>query len=148
MNKILIGIDFESGTTELTEYACSLALAFNARLRLLYVAAPDPDFVGYEPGPQSVRDSRARQLRTKHVHLQKMADRLCSYGVRTDSLLVQGETATKFLEQARRWDADAVVLGNKGHGLLRKTLRGSVSEGVLKEAQCTVILVPVPSPSG
>ncbi|MFA7257274.1 MAG: universal stress protein [Kiritimatiellales bacterium] len=37
-----------------------------------------------------------------------------------------------------------VVMGSHGHGLLRKMLIGSVTEAVLREALCNVLIVPAP----
>lgn len=146
MKKILVGVDFSAGTRELVDSACRMAKAVNGCLRLLHVAAPDPCFVGYEPGPQSVRDSVARKLRTEHARLQDMADDLSSKGVQVDALLVQGETSRTLLDQAEQWGADAIVLGNRGHGVFRKAVIGSVGEGVLRDAGCAVIFLRVTPP--
>jgi nucleotide-binding universal stress UspA family protein len=37
-----------------------------------------------------------------------------------------------------------LVVGSPGHGLLRSTLLGSVSEGCIRHASCPVVVVPAP----
>ena len=144
MKNILIGVDFSAVTEALLRLGSAMARSFDGRVRLLHVAAADPDFVGYEPGPQTVRDSRAHELRAEHAQLQDMADRLCSKGIQADALMVQGKTSDTLLAQAEEWAADVIVLGNRRQGFVRKAVIGSSSEGVIKNARCPVLLVPAP----
>ena len=48
------------------------------------------------------------------------------------------------LEQARRTEADAVVLGSRGLTGIKSVLLGSVSRGVLHHADRPVVVVPPP----
>jgi nucleotide-binding universal stress UspA family protein len=49
----------------------------------------------------------------------------------------------KILAQMEKLDADLVIMGSHGHGAIYRTLLGSVSEGVLHDAACPVLIVPV-----
>jgi nucleotide-binding universal stress UspA family protein len=106
------------------------------------VSAPDPDFVGYEAGPQSVRDQRAQRLRDEHRELQRSADRLRAGGIQATALLIQGPTVEKILSEAERVAADFIVMASHGHGAVHRALLGSVSEGVLRHAAIPVTIVP------
>jgi len=46
------------------------------------------------------------------------------------------------LDVARREPADAIVLGWRGHGTIRRLLMGSVSRGVVRRATSPVLVVP------
>lgn len=46
--------------------------------------------------------------------------------------------------EARRWDADAIVLGWRGHGTFRRLLAGSVSRALAESAPCSVMVVRAP----
>ena len=146
VQKILVAIDFSPVSEAVVAHAASLAKAFSAELTLIHVAAPDPDFVGYEAGPQTVRDSRAETLHTEHRELQATAELLRQHGIATHALLIQGPTVEKILEEALRINADTIVLGSRGHGALYRALLGSVSEGVLRAAPCPLVVVPAPRP--
>ena len=45
------------------------------------------------------------------------------------------------LHEAKRFDADVIVLGWRGHGAVRRLLMGSVSRGVVRGATCAVLVV-------
>lgn len=53
-----------------------------------------------------------------------------------DTLPVEG-----ILDEAKRFAADAIVLGWRGHGALQRLLMGSVSRGVVRGATCPVLVV-------
>jgi len=142
MKKILTAVDFSEVTPRVIHVAASQARAFDAELWLLHVAAPDPDFVGFDAGPQSVRDGRAEELRQEHRELQDEAQRLRDDGVQATALLVQGPTQEKIVSEAERLQVDLIVVGSHGRGAIRRALLGSVSEGLLREAPCPVLIVP------
>ncbi|RYG25242.1 MAG: universal stress protein, partial [Burkholderiales bacterium] len=52
---ILVPVDFSDVTPKVVAAAAAFAQPFGANLVLLYVSEPEPDFVGFEPGPQAVR---------------------------------------------------------------------------------------------
>ena len=76
MKNILVTIDFEKKGQLLIEKAAEIAVKFGAKLWLVHVAAPDPEFIGYEVGPQYVRDVLAKDLREEHKLLQKFSAQL------------------------------------------------------------------------
>ena len=140
-------VDHSSISQAVIATAHSLADAFSARLWLIHVAAPDPEFVGYDAGPQSVRDQQATHLRDDHRILQDEAARLRDAGVDATALLIQGPTVEKILEEAERVGADCIVMGSHGHGAVHRALLGSVSESVLRKAARPVTIVPHTSAS-
>lgn len=48
------------------------------------------------------------------------------------------------LGEAQRFQADAIVVGWRGHGAVRRVLMGSVSRGVVRGARCAVLVVRQP----
>lgn len=142
MRQILVPVDFSAVTAAIVDHAAQFAARFDAEIALLHVAAPDPDFVGYETGPETVREHVAADLREEHRNLQTLADSLRERGLRAHAVSVQGSTVETILERAARIHADLIILGSHGHGALYRALVGSVSEGVLREAPCPVLVVP------
>lgn len=142
MKNILVPLDLSGITGKVMMQARSLARAFGARLWIVHVAAPEPDFVGFKTGPQYVRDHLAEQLRKEHTALQDMAAECAKQGIAAESLLVQGATADTIITEAERLGVDAIVMGSHGHGALFRAFVGSVSQQVLHESPVPVLVVP------
>jgi nucleotide-binding universal stress UspA family protein len=142
MKKILVPVDFSNVTEVTLQVASRMAQALSAELTILHVAAPEPEFVGYEPGPASVRQSVAHQLTREHKQLQELKHQLEAKLGTVHTLAIQGYTVEKILAEAERMSADLIVMGSHGHGGLHHLLMGSVAEGVLRKTRCPVLLVP------
>jgi nucleotide-binding universal stress UspA family protein len=139
---VLVPVDFSEGTGEVIRRARALAAGLGAELRLLHVAPPDPDFVGYDAGPQSVRDQVAAELRAEHRELQEHARLLRQEGLDATALVLEGPTVETILGEAERLGADCVVVGSHGRGAVYRAILGSVSEGVVRGARCPILIVP------
>lgn len=109
---------------------------------LLHVAEPDPDFVGFDVGPDVVRDQMAEQFHREHEQIQAMAQRLRDDGRDVMGLLVQGPTVDTILGQAEKLDADLIVVGSHGHGAMFDVLVGSISAEVIRRSTVPVLVVP------
>lgn len=142
MKSILVPLDLSGVTSKVMANARSLAQAFGAKLWIVHVAAPEPDFVGFKTGPQYVRDHLADQLRKEHTELQAMAAECAKQGIAAEALLVQGPTAETIVAEADRLGVDAIVMGSHGHGALFRAFVGSVSQQVLHESRVPVLVVP------
>jgi nucleotide-binding universal stress UspA family protein len=138
----LVAIDFSSGTDIIIASAARLAIPVHAKLWLVHAADPDPDFVGYEVGPQTVRDAVASSVHTEHRKLQEYADEIRDMGIDCTALLVQGPTVETILHEAEKLSAGIIILGSHGKGALIKMLVGSTSEGVLRKSTVPVLVVP------
>jgi nucleotide-binding universal stress UspA family protein len=142
VQRILVAVDLSEHSAAVVETAASLALGPGAELTLVHVAEPDPDFIGYDAGPQTVRDAHAREFRAAHRRIQELADGLRERGFAAKALLVQGPTVETLVAEARRHRAEVVVMGSHNRGALAKVLLGSASEGVLRAGCCPVLVVP------
>lgn len=76
MENILAAIDFSEISGTVIDKAAEIAQCCDSKLWLIHIAAPEPDFVGYDTGPQSKRDWRAKTLREEHRYLQAQAIKL------------------------------------------------------------------------
>lgn len=142
MKNIIVPIDLSGVTSKVMDNARALAKAFDAKLWIIHVAAPEPDFVGFKTGPQYVRDHLADQLRKEHSAIQELAGDCAKQGIDAEALLVQGPTAETIVMETRRLGADAIVMGSHGHGALFRAFVGSVSQQVLHESPVPVMVVP------
>lgn len=139
---ILACVDLSESTEKIVKRAVEIAEAVSAKLWFLHIAEPEPDFIGYEVGPQSVRDSLSIKFHEQHRMLQEIADRVRQGGVDATALLVQGSTVETILAKAGKLGADMIVVGTHGRGAMYQLLVGSVSEGLLHNAECPLLIVP------
>jgi len=58
-----------------------------------------------------------------------------------DARVVVGAPADAIVGEARRTRADAIVMGWRGHGAVRRLVSGSVSRAVVRDAPCPVLVV-------
>ena len=119
MNKILVCVDFSVSSEPILEQAAKFARLEAAEIMLLHVAEPNPDFVGYEAGPEVVRLQMAEVYRNEHRQLQALAATLEEKGISASSELVQGPSADTILSHADSLDASLIIMG---HPRPRKTL--------------------------
>jgi nucleotide-binding universal stress UspA family protein len=89
--------------------------------------------IGYDPvqvfrgGAQPVLDGVAKQLQEKGVAVSR-------------THLLRGRPADRVCDLARQLDASMIVVGSRGLGRLARVLVGSVSEGVVHDAPCPVLV--------
>ncbi len=141
--KILVAVDLSASCEKVVQVAQNLAAAAKAGIWLLHVAPPDPDFVGYEAGPQAVRDSASDRFHAEHRQIQAIAEQLRGEGLDATALLVQGSTAETIVHEALKLDVDMVVIGSHGRFSLHQLLQGSDSRGILHKSRCPVLVVPI-----
>ena len=142
MKTILLPVDFSNVTTRLIETARTFAAAFGSRVVLLNVAEPEPDFVGFEAGPPTVRINVARDFKAERQRLDELKTQLVSSGGEVVALHIQGPTVEKILHEAEEQHAELIIMGSHGHGALYELLVGGVTQGVIKGAACPVLVVP------
>ena len=140
--KILATVDLSSASAAVVKAAGRVAEQSRAEVILLHVAEPDPDFVGYDTGPDEVRDQVAAELRAEHRAIQALAEQLREQGIAATGLLVPGPTVETTLQQAEKLAVELIVVGSHGRSALYDVLVGSYSAGVLRGSKVPVLVVP------
>ncbi|MEO8733664.1 MAG: universal stress protein [Flavobacteriales bacterium] len=142
MKNIFVPLDLRSDHQALVNEATLLAQAFGSTLWLEHVAAPEPEFAGYEAGPKYIRDMRADELREEHHELLRIIKEITAKGIEAHALLIHGPTAETIIKEADRLQADLVVMGTHGRRGLAKAFMGSVSDEVLRANRFKVLVIP------
>lgn len=140
---IMVAIDFNDSIGELMVYADSLAQKFESKVWVLHVADPEPDFVGYEPGPQYIRDIKAEEYREEHHNLQEVCKNFLSEDIKAEALLIQGSTVETVLEEAQKLNIDLLIVGTHKHSFLHNLLQESVSMELIKKAEIPMLTIPI-----
>lgn len=139
---ILVAIDLSSASQKILDKAKTLALALPAKVCLLHVIEGDPDFPDDEPDSQSTSDQGRQEFPLEYKDLQKEVDGLRQSGIDTKGLLSQGSVVDVILQKSKQLGIDIIIVGTHGHGGVHHMIFGSVSEGVLRNTACPVLVIP------
>src|SRR5690606_6033868 len=124
------------------EQAKRLARVLDCRIVLVHVAEPEPDFVGFDVGPQVVRAAVASDMKAEHERLLELKRKVEEEGYVASAFQLRGPAARKIIEEAEKLDAGMIVLGSHGRGALYNLLVGSVTAEVLRRSPVPVVVVP------
>jgi nucleotide-binding universal stress UspA family protein len=108
------------------------------------VTAVDPQLalaVAYDAGFLLDHQDEPDVLAIARRHADAVVRRFTDAGLIATPLVERGDPKRILVEEARRWKADAVFVGAKGHNRLERFLLGSVSAAVAARAPCTVEVV-------
>lgn len=140
---ILVAVDLSPASENVVEAAGRVARLTGAKVYILHTAEPEPEFVGYDAGPEVVRTQVAHEYRREHRDVQALADRLRADGLDATALLIQGPTVETALREADNLDAELIVVGTHGHGAVYDVLIGSYSAGIIRKSKRPVLVVPI-----
>jgi nucleotide-binding universal stress UspA family protein len=142
MKTILAPIDFSGATNAVVAEAANLAKALGARVVLLTVIQPPVithEFAAMMDNLGEITAAAERQAARK---LETTEHALQVDLVAAESVQLTGAPIPLIVEQARKLDADYIVMGSHGHTALYDLLVGSTTHGVLLRAPCPVVIVP------
>ena len=139
---ILVAIDLSNASQKILDKAKTLAVALPAKVCLLHVIEGEPDFLDDEPDLLSSSDQSQQEFSQEHKYLQKEVDGLRQSGIETKGLLSQGSVVDVILQKSKQLEIDIIIVGTHGHGGVHHMIFGSVSEGVLRNTSCPVLVIP------
>ena len=143
MKNILIGIDFHEHTEDLISKSVKFAKQLQAKLWLLHAAAPNPDFIGFEAGPQFLRDERADILWDEHKNISRYTNAIKEKGVDSEGLLIQGATIETILEESIKLDIDLIIVGYHKHDFFYNAFFGNTSIQIIKKSKIPVLVFSI-----
>ena len=143
MKNIIVAVDTEVKEEYLVEKGIEMAKVYNAKLWIIHASAPDPDFVSYEAGPQSVRDERAKTLLAENKILNNYSDLAKRKGIEAAGLLIQGPTIELILEECDKLKADLLILGHRKQGFIQRIIKGSIAGGIMENTKIPLLIIPL-----
>ena len=139
---ILVAVDLSEASRNIIDSVADVAFAMSAKVYVLHVAEPEPDFVGYDIGPDVVRKQVAEELHREHSEVQSLSASLTSRGIDSTALLIQGPTVEVTLKEADKLQSNVIVVGSHGHGAVYDILVGSYSAEIIRNSKVPVLVIP------
>ena len=136
MKKILVPVDGSESSERAFSKAVELAAALKAKLVFLYVANVNQLAVNSCLSSELLEAvNKAGDVVLTH------AEENVPENVETERILETGSPAPTIADVAEDCGADLVVMGSRGLGLVKGVLLGSVSQYVVENAKCAVMVV-------
>lgn len=142
MKTILVPIDLSATAVTVIEAAAVLAKRMEAKLVLLHVVQPPVITSDYGIAMENLEELVAVSEKTANKQLSAMKERFSAPDLSVETVQVVGAPVGLIMEEARRLEADYIVMGSHGHTAIYDLLVGTTTHGVLKRARCPVLIIP------
>lgn len=139
-NRILVGIDGSENSLEALKEAVHLAEAYQSKLFLVNVQ-PSYNFFHTR---LFINDELIKEYQ-KEMFMEATkyaADFMQAQKVDHELVLRIGDPTQQICKLAKELSVQYIVIGSRGIGLIKGTVLGSVSNGVLHESQVPVLIIP------
>jgi len=126
---LLLATDGKKHSEKAINYAFDFASLQKATLYIVFVVSPKAE----EDKEKTIKFGTEVLDKLKHRGIQK--------DVNVTTLLEAGSPYETILATSERIKADTIIVGTSGKTAIDRVLIGSVSEYVVRNARCTVIVV-------
>lgn len=127
------------------EYAVDLAKRYSAEIYLLYVISVTPTYFSvptlssWSPFPHTLYMAESED--DGEEVLASALNRVRRAGVRSIAWLEHGWPAGRIIQTAKEENVDLIVMRNEKRSLIARLFFGSVSDEVIRNAPCPVLIV-------
>ncbi|MDJ0682148.1 MAG: universal stress protein [Xenococcaceae cyanobacterium MO_167.B52] len=152
--KILVALDRSSEASTVVDFALSIAEAEMSQVLLVHFIDWQMQEVAPWVGMGTLYDINVsgdrRELNRQHLQrkvedsqswLETYAQQAISQGIDCEFDCRIGNCNLGIGDLAKKWDADLIVIGRRGHKNISEILLGSVSNYVIHHAPCSVFVV-------
>ena len=141
LKKILVGCDFSPDSGQALNHALSLAQEFEAELHLVNVieAPSQPNFLKTEPTtPEEIQEDFRQLLDQK---LKDLVPEDARHWCTPQTGILEGQPYEELANYAEANGIDMIVMGIRGHGLMKTLFLGSTTDRVVRRSPCPVLSV-------
>ena len=152
--KLLVPVDGSNASIGAVKKALELSKKYNFSIKLISVVAEkNSEYRRHENAWKGVDGSIIAESEELEKQLEKKikenAERLLNAiiskldfnGIRVESDVLLGEPYVKILETAKNDKIDMIVMSNRGFSKIKRFFVGSVTQRVIAEAPCPVLVV-------
>jgi len=141
LKKILVGCDFSPDSGQALNHALSLAQEFQAELHLVNVIElpAQPNLLkGETSATEEIQEDYRNLLSQK---LKGMVPEEARNWCTPQTSLREGQPYEELVKYAESNDIDMIVMGVRGHGLVKTLFLGSTTDRVVRRSPCPVLSV-------
>lgn len=145
-DRILVPTDGSETAEVAVEHAIKLATEYDAEIHALYVV--NTDAISITLGPEQVDrimtgqfDEMEELNADAEAALQTVVDAAEQAGLQWTTDIRGGKPHKKIADYVEELDIDAVVMGSRGRGGVKRRVMGSVTERVLRSTTVPVLVI-------
>jgi len=151
--KVLVPLDGSEHSLRALEIAIQIAKKFGGKITLIQVYSvsvrpiimPEPTTLTH-PGvpvmtPAEVSKVVEATRKAGANILTEGEEKVKAQEIPVETLLVEGHVVEEIIKTAKEGSFDLIVMGARGISKIREILLGSVSDGVIRNASCPVLVV-------
>ena len=140
--RILCPTDYSDASSVALQRGCELARHFGAQLYVLHVVPPLGSEAGYELG--AIPDFERERLDTAERELNEFMARQDTSGVTVQKMVKMGNAHAEIELAAQQEGVDLIVIATHGTTGWRHLVFGKVTEKVLRQTHCPLLVVHPP----
>ncbi|OQY80457.1 MAG: universal stress protein [Chloroflexi bacterium UTCFX4] len=134
--KILLAYDGSEHSQRAAAMAQDLALKYGSAIRIVYAFNPISRIIGNP----ALEERMQRETTQGNEIVEQAAAPLRAVGLDPHLEVLEGPPADAILRVAQVREVDLIIMGSRGLGSAIALFLGSVSNKVLQEAQCPVLI--------
>jgi nucleotide-binding universal stress UspA family protein len=139
---VVVGIDGSEQSIRAAQVAADLCRCHGARLHLVTVVRPPEGWWGIVGSPPPADALASSMSQAQQSILDVSVRGLDLDGVEWDASEEIGEPASALADVCRDREADVLVVGRRGAGVVERLVIGSVADRLAHFAPCPVLIVP------
>lgn len=144
VNRVLLPLDGSDFARSSVEMAKTTAQQHGAKITVLGCLALNKlTGQGIDLSPLAVENYWNETRAGLVKHLNEVVQELKEAGVEAEQMVVSGRPTDQILRTAGKVDADLIVMSTHGRRGIKRWMKGSVTEGVMRRSSCPVLTIPV-----
>ena len=136
IKNILVPVDGSDGSDKAVAQAIGMAEIYGAKLNFLYVANINQLAINAALS-QAILEAVTKAGKT----ILDRAENMVPSGIEKESFSETGSPAAVILEFEDKLNADLIVMGSRGLGVVKGILLGSVSQYIIERSKCPVLVI-------
>ena len=145
IKKICCPTDFSEPSYEALKTASEIALHFSAELILVHVVTPIPVIPIHDDPTSFNLPLYEKEMETNAgIVLNQIQQERIPAGVQSRTVVIQGDPANQIVQLAEDEQVDMIVIATHGFTGWKKFMFGSVTEKVIRYADCPVLSIRAP----
>jgi nucleotide-binding universal stress UspA family protein len=138
VKRMVVSVDISDYSEMIMARASAIAIAFSSEIHLISVVGL-PKLIASE-ADIGIQDVRISEKEFQEHHKRLIDEYLRGHDLHIESRVLHGDPSGKILSYANEIGADLIVMGSKAYGKVQRLLLGGVSEDVVRNAKCSVMI--------